>query len=139
MAIYAVHIQDSELESLGEAAFVRQAFDWRAFWFGPLWLAWHGLLAGLIAWTAAYAALIAASRSFLSATAAIAIALALQILLGLEAAALREAKLSRQGYRLAEIISAGSRDEAEARFFHELQSPRAAPAGDYFVPPAANS
>src|SRR5579883_2703681 len=112
MAIYAVHIQDSELESLGEAAFVRQAFDWRAFWFGPLWLAWHGLLAGLIAWTAAYAALMAASR---------------------------EAKLSRQGYRLAEIISAGSRDEAEARFFHELQSPRAAPAGDYFVPPAANS
>ncbi len=81
-------------QSVAEAAFVRQAFSWKAFFFGPLWLLRHRLWAGLALWAAAYSILIAASLAVVSAWACLFIALALQMLLGLEANRLREAKLA---------------------------------------------
>ncbi|MGH6822837.1 MAG: DUF2628 domain-containing protein [Methylocella sp.] len=123
MALYSVHIQGDGPQSVAEAAFVRQAFSWKAFFFGPLWLLWHRLWAGLALWAAAYAILIAASLTAVSAAACLFIALALQMLLGLEANRLREAKLGRQGYRLVEIISAPARDEAEIAFYRQFDAP----------------
>jgi uncharacterized protein DUF2628 len=123
MALYSVHIQGDEPQSATEAAFVRQAFCWKAFFFGPLWLARHRLWAGLALWAAAYAILIAASLTVVSAGAGLFIALALQMLLGLEASRLREAKLATQGYRLVDIIGAPASDEAEIRFYRRSQAP----------------
>jgi Protein of unknown function (DUF2628) len=123
MALYSVHIQGDEPQSATEAAFVRQAFCWKAFFFGPLWLARHRLWAGLALWAAAYAILIAASLTVVSAGAGLFIALALQMLLGLEANRLREAKLGTQGYRLVEIIAAPARDEAEIAFYRQFEAP----------------
>lgn len=123
MALYSVHIQGDEPQSAAEAAFVRQAFCWNAFFFGPLWLARHRLWAGLALWAAAYAILIAASLTVVSAGASLFIALVLQTLIGLEADQLREAKLTQQGYRLVEIIAAPARDEAEIAFYRQFESP----------------
>ncbi|MGH6835668.1 MAG: DUF2628 domain-containing protein [Methylocella sp.] len=123
MALYSVHIQGDRQHSVAEAAFVLQAFSWKAFFFGPLWLLRHRLWAGLALWAAAYAILIAASLTVVTASSGVVIALALQMLLGLEANRLREAKLGRQGYRLVEIISAPARDEAEIAFYRHFEAP----------------
>jgi hypothetical protein len=123
MAFYSVHIQGDGPRSVAEAAFVRQAFSWKAFFFGPLWLLLHRLWAGLALWAAGYSILIAASLTVVSAGAGLFIALALQMLLGLEANRLLEAKLATQGYRLVEIICAPARDEAEIAFYRQFEAP----------------
>jgi Protein of unknown function (DUF2628) len=122
MALYSVHLQGTGLEAAAEAAFVRQAFNWKAFFFGPFWLARHRLWGALALWVAAFV-LLTASLGVLPAASAFFMALAFQILLGLEAGALREAKLASQGYHLAEIIAAPSTDQAEAAFFRRLETP----------------
>ncbi|MGH6830801.1 MAG: DUF2628 domain-containing protein [Methylocella sp.] len=123
MAYYSVHLRGDGRQSVAEAAFVRQAFSWKAFFFGPLWLLRHRLWAGLALWAAAYAILIAASLTVVSASACLFIALALQTLLGLEANRLREAKLAAQGYRLVDIIAARAHDEAEIAFYRQTEAP----------------
>jgi hypothetical protein len=123
MALYSVHIRGDGPRSVAEAAFVRQTFSWKAFFFGPLWLLRHRLWAGLALWAAGYSILIAASPAIVSASACLFIALALQILLGLEANRLREAKLAQHGYRLVEIIAAPARDEAEIAFYRQFETP----------------
>jgi Protein of unknown function (DUF2628) len=122
MPLYSVHLRGSGLESFAEAEFVRQAFCWKAFFFGPLWLARHRLWVGLLLWAAAYLVLIAALPAVLSASSIFLIALCLQIFLGLEANRLREAKLARQGYRLAEIIAAPASELAETRFYRQVEA-----------------
>ncbi|MGH6839929.1 MAG: DUF2628 domain-containing protein [Methylocella sp.] len=129
MALYSVHLHGDGPQSVAEAAFVRQAFSWKAFFFGPLWLAWYRLWAGLALWAAAYSILFAATLTVVSAGAGLFIALALQILLGLEANRLREAKLERQGYRLVEIIGAPAREEAEIAFYRQFETPEGPLAG----------
>jgi hypothetical protein len=119
MAFYSVHLSGSGPKAAAEAAFVRQSFCWKAFFFGPFWLARHRLWIALLVWAALYLVLILAARWLLSADAAFFIGLALQILLGLEAARLREAKLAAQGYHLAEIIAAPASDQAEITFYRQ--------------------
>jgi hypothetical protein len=123
MAFYSVHLRGDGPQSVAEAAFVRQAFSWKAFFFGPLWLIRHRLWTGLALWAAGYLVLIAASLTVVSAGAGLFIALALQMLLGLEANRLREAKLAQQGYRLVDIIAAPARDEAEINFYRQSETP----------------
>jgi len=122
MAFYSVHLRGDGPQSVAEAAFVGQAFSWKAFFFGPLWLLRHRLWAGLALWAAGYSILIAASLTVVSAGAGLFIALALQMLLGLEANRLREAKLAGQGYRLVDIIAAPARDEAEIVFYRQFEA-----------------
>jgi hypothetical protein len=123
MALYSVHLQGDGPQSVAEAAFVRQAFSWKAFFFGPLWLLRHRLWVGLALWAAAYSILIAALLTVVSAGAGLFMSFALQMLLGLEANRLREAKLGRQGYRLVEIISAPCCDDAEIAFYRQFEAP----------------
>jgi hypothetical protein len=123
MAFYSVHLRGVGPQSVAEAAFVRQAFSWKAFFFGPLWLLRHRLWAGLALWAAAYLILIAVSFTVVSAGACLFIALALQMLLGLEANRLREAKLAAQGYSLVEILAAPAHDEAEIAFYRQSEAP----------------
>jgi hypothetical protein len=123
MALYSVHIQGDGPRSIAEAAFVRQSFSWSAFFLGPLWLLRHRLWAGFAVWAAAGSILIAASLTIVSTSACLFTALALQILLGLEANRLREAKLAQHGYRLVEIIAAPACDEAEVEFYRQFEAP----------------
>lgn len=123
MAFYSVHLRGDGPQSVAEAAFVGQAFSWKAFFFGPLWLLRHRLWTGFALWAAGYSILIAASLTVVSASACLFIALVLQMLLGLEANRLREAKFAQQGYRLVEIIAAPARDEAEIAFYRQSEAP----------------
>ncbi len=122
MPLYSVHLRGSGLESFADAVFVRQAFCWKAFFFGPLWLARHRLWVGLLLWAAAYLVLIVALPTVLSASSVFFIALTLQIYLGLEANRLLEAKLAKKGYRLAEIIAAPARELAEIAFYRQIEA-----------------
>jgi hypothetical protein len=122
MALYSVHLRGNVTRSVADAAFVCQAFSWKAFSFGPLWLLSHRLWAGFALWIIAYTFLIAASVTVISAWAGVLIALALQILLGLEANRLREVKLAKQGFRLAEIIAAPALDQAEIAFYRQSEA-----------------
>jgi Protein of unknown function (DUF2628) len=123
MAFYSVHIQGEGIEAATEAAFVRQAFSWKAFFFGPFWLAWHRLWAALVLLATAYFALLTVSDRIIPAAAAFFIGLAFQTLLGLEANALREGKLAARGYRLVGIVAAPSHDLAEIAFFRHFDAP----------------
>ena len=123
MAFYSVHLRGDGPQSVAEAAFVGQAFSWKAFFFGPLWLLRHRLWTGLALWAAGYSILIAASLAVVTAGAGLFMALALQMLLGLEANRLREAKLARQGYRLVDIVAAPARDEAEIAYYRQSEAP----------------
>lgn len=122
MPLYTVHLRDNGPGSYAEAVFVRQAFSWKAFFFGPLWLAWHRLWIGLLVWAAAYLVLIAVCSVALSTASIFFIALALQIYLGLEANRIREAKLAAKGYRLAEIVAAPARELAESTFYRQIEA-----------------
>ncbi len=117
MAIYSVHLRHNQPRSIEDAAFVSQSFSWSAFLFGPLWLFAYRLWAGLAIWVVALLILIAASVTVVSSGASTLIAVALQVLLGLEASRLREGKLARQGFCLTGIIAAPGLDEAEAAFY----------------------
>jgi hypothetical protein len=123
MALYSVHLQGEGHQSVAEAAFVRQAFGWKAFFFGPLWLLRHRLWASLALWAACYSILIAASLTVVSASACLFIGLVLQMLLGLEASRLREAKLAKLGYHLVEIIAAPASDDAAVAFYRQFETP----------------
>ena len=125
MALYSVHLRGSGFQSVTEAAFVRQAFSWKAFFFGPLWLAWHRLWMALLLWAAAYLILITALPTVLSPEAGFPIAVALQTFLGLEANRLREAKLAAEGYHLVEIVGAPALDQAEIAFYNRFEAPDA--------------
>ena len=122
MPLYSVYIRGSEFQSFADAAFVRQAFCWKAFFFGPLWLARYLFWAALLLWTAAYLVLIASSYAILSTASVFLIALSLQAFLGLEANRLFEAKLAAKGYHLAEIIAAPAPEEAEAAFYRQIEA-----------------
>ena len=126
MPLYSVHLRGSGFDSFADAEFVRQAFCWKAFFLGPLWLARHRLWVGLLLWAAAYLVLLAVLPAVLSASSIFLIALCMQIFLGLEANRLQEAKLARQGYRLAEIVAAPASELAEARFYRQVEARDAA-------------
>ena len=119
MAFYSVHLRGDGPQSVAEAAFVRQAFSWKAFFFGPVWLLRHRLWAGLALWAAGYSILITASLTAASTGAGLFITLALQMLLGLEANRLREAKLAPT--------------RVSSRRNHQCPGPRR--SGSRFLPP----
>jgi hypothetical protein len=133
MALYGVYVQGNGLDAASDAAFVRQSFNWKAFFFGPAWLAGNRLWLGLAIYLAAYFLLTAAAAVAVSEGAVIVIAFAMQILLGLEANRLYEAKLERQGYQIAEIVAAPELDAAAAAFYRQTRVTQGAlPAGESY-------
>ncbi|QBR71474.1 hypothetical protein CU048_09485 [Beijerinckiaceae bacterium] len=137
MAVYSVHLQGDGLNSIAEAAFVRQAFNWKAFFFGPLWLLRHRLWAAFTLWGSVFILLILASPTILSDSSTFMILFAVQLLLGLEANRLLETKLVAQGYHLVEIIAAPALDQAEAVYFRKVAPSDATAAGLIAAPPGA--
>ncbi len=124
MAVYSVHLPSARPDAT-EAAFVRDGFSWPAFFFGPLWLLARRFWLAAALWCAAALILLSLiAAGALSGGAGFALALLLQIFLGLEAGRLIESRLWRQGFNLAEIVAA----PRSRRGRNELLSP-ARPAG----------
>ncbi|QLP97128.1 MAG: DUF2628 domain-containing protein [Rhodoblastus sp.] len=117
MPIYAAHAPKGppSLAAADRVTLVRQGFSWRAFLFGPWWLAASSLWRALIVWAITVAVVIFGAGALGAPDGAIFAALALIALyLGLEAAALRSAALDRAGRPLADILAAGDEDSARS-------------------------
>ncbi len=133
MSVYTIQAPagsfgEAELE---DSAFLREGFSWGAFFFAIFWLLWHRLWATAALWIIVCAGFTWLSFSILSFGSFLLIALALHILLGLEANALLRRRYARHDYRLIGVISARSREVAERRFFSRVmpetpQTPSAA-------------
>ncbi len=128
MAVYTVHAPDeSALQKAGDLGafterfvFVPERFSLLAMLFAlpwllvhRLWLASLGFVAIVIALNAVGAALGLGQQAlgFLS--------FALSVIVGFEAHNLRRWSLERSGYKLAGVVSASTRQEAEHKFFRE--------------------
>ena len=120
MTIYTVHSRPQNRASATEdVVLAPEAFSWRAFLFGPLWLLAHRLWLWALVWLiGAVAFAFAATRlSDLFGAAAWESILLLEFLLGLEANELLRRALVRRGRTELGVIAARGRDEAAARFF----------------------
>jgi Protein of unknown function (DUF2628) len=123
MTVYSVHLPGEGTSGVAEAAFVREGFTRAAFWLGPLWLLKRRLWLGLAVWLAAFfILLILLAAGVLSGGATLLVIFLMQVLLGLEANRLLEAKLWKDGYNLVEIVAAPALDQAETAFYRHFES-----------------
>ncbi len=125
MAVYSVHLPGAgaagKKPDAAEAAFVREAFCWRAFFFGPFWLLAQGFWLWAALWCVVILALLsAAGAGILSSSATLTLIFLVQLLLGLQAPRLIEQRLWRHGYDLAEVVVAPGLEAAEMDFYRGL-------------------
>ena len=122
MAAYTLHLDRDALPgdpgALDRAVVLKDGFSWGAFFFTALWFFAHRLwLAGLLV-LAAIAAVVVGGPLAGAGFGAVWLALVLLgVLVGLEASSLRRWTLARQGRPAVDVLSAGTREEAEARSF----------------------
>ncbi|MFP3921650.1 MAG: DUF2628 domain-containing protein [Dichotomicrobium sp.] len=126
MAVYTVHAPDErELREGGDLGaytdrfvFVPERFSLLAMLFSLLWLLVHRLWLATLGFVVLVMALngVGTALGFSQQTLSL-FSLALSVLVGFEAHNLRRLALERSGYRLAGVVSASSRQEAEHKFF----------------------
>lgn len=108
--------------------FLRDAFSWPAFLFGPLWLAWRrAFAAAAVSLAVLVASSIALSVLQLPAGAGAWLGLAFGVWLGFEGAGLVAWTLRRRGYVETDIVVADALDEAEEVFFARWRPSSPAP------------
>ncbi len=121
MSTFTVHVPPGIGEDTARAdrtVFVREGFDWAAFWLGPLFLLYRGLWRASLAWLVAGLALFAVAVAFdLAAPSRLLLYVVLAVLTGLEAAEARRRALTRAGFIPAALLSGVTRDGGEQRFF----------------------
>ena len=121
MKVYTLHVPvdaaPGDGDALEDAEFVKDGFSWGAFVFTFFWFFWHRLwLAGLAILAAVVALSVALGVLRVGTPASVTAELLLCILIGLEAGSLRRWTL-RKRKPVADVVSASSRDEAEAKSF----------------------
>jgi hypothetical protein len=129
MARYVVHIKGEGPEALAGARFVRDGFSWSALSFGPIWFLAKG------AWISACLA-VAVLIGFVGLTMALQLPgsvtllgmMLINLLLALEAGAVRSWELRLRGYRDVALVAGADLDLLEQRFFAETISESPAPA-----------
>ncbi len=116
--IYTVHINPSQTDPYENAKFVEEGFNWPALFFTGLWSLYKKLwlITVLIILLNVFVINIANSGAIADIGIVI-IQLVIQIAIGMFANDLYRAKLKRQGYIIADIVSGDSLLRAEQRFF----------------------
>lgn len=114
MATFSVHTGDAPDSSL---TLVRDGFSLPALLLGPLWFVWTRAWLGAFLWVlgVGIVAAVGAAR-WVGVEAALAAALSLHMFMALEASEFRRRSLIRRGRRLADIVDARNRAEAEIRY-----------------------
>ena len=114
--------------------FIKDGFCWPALLFAGLWMIYRRLWLVLIGYIVVSAALAAAASAAGGGAFGFAI-IALHFLFALEATHLRAWTLERHGYRLVGIAEGRREEEAEVRYFSEIEAPSAGMPGAAMVPP----
>ena len=137
MAFYTVMIpppgSGGPRDQIERARLLPERFSWSALLLTGLWLLGKRLWLATFLFALLWAALFyAGSRFGLSGSAFLLAYLAIGLFLGLEGQNLILRKLTRQGWRLADVVEARTLGEAERRYFEralagEAAPPRAAP------------
>ena len=126
MTIFTVHLPRAAQEPAQVAEGLRvvpEAFSLAAFCFGPLWLIRHGAWLAAAAWLVVTLALLTGLLQFgLSGEGIGLILLVVELFLGVEGHQIVRRRLSRGAFRMADVIAANSRDEAEEAFLRRWAS-----------------
>jgi hypothetical protein len=123
MARYVVHVRGERPEALAGARFVRDGFSWLALSFGPLWFFAKGAWISACLTLALLAGFVGLAIAFQLPGAVILLGTALiNLLLALEAGALRSWELRLRGYRDVALVAGHDLDALEQRFFDEATS-----------------
>lgn len=120
MAVYVIQARGMNGASLARARTVRDGFSWGAFVFAQLWLLAHRLWLALLVWVALEAAFLFLVFPNVSGLTAALVDLLAHLYIGFEGNRLRVAKSARLRPVVA-VVTGRNRDEAEARFFTEVQ------------------
>src|ERR1700730_8626150 len=120
MAVYTVHEpprRSGDLLAHGERfVFVRDAFSWGAFVFGPLWFLRHQLWLALVSYLGIAAALFAELSAFEPAGGVSAgVGVLVARLLGIEGSSLRRWALERRRWRNVGVVVGTDIESAERR------------------------
>lgn len=114
-------------EEIEQARLVPEHFAWGAFLFTGLWLLGKRLWLATLIFVLAWGALIWLNSRFgLHASALTLIYWAIALFLGVEGNNLVLRKLTRQGWRLADVVEARNLAEAERRYFERALASEAA-------------
>jgi hypothetical protein len=126
---------DGGADSADGVLFLREKFRWMALFFAPLWLLWHRLWLGFVAWLMAVTAIAATAFAFgLSPEAAAPLLWLPTLVVAFEGTELLRRKLSRSGFRETGVKIGRDLEDAERRFFAEWK-PRPASQPKAPVPP----
>ena len=131
MRFYTVHVPGGEGAAdggdLDRAVFVREGFNWLAFFFAPFWALVEGLWLAAVPLILALAAIIAVPLALdLGPILPVVLGLGYGVLVGMSANDLRRAGLAARGCRLAEVVAAPDRARALIRYA-EVMTPAPMP------------
>lgn len=136
MATYSVHTKDA---SAGDLTLVRDGFCLPAFLFGPFWFAWRRAWLGATIWVLGVAGIgVLTAATGAPELPAAAATVAFMLLMAMEAGQFRRRALTRRGYKLADVVEARGRNEADIRFLARSISQRTrneAQPGVHRLPP----
>jgi len=113
MTVYTVHVDDQDAEGAANALFVPEGFCWRAFFFAPLWLVWHGLFLRALVCVVAIAAVLLLLPTPARGAGLFLIALTC----GLEGAEWLRARAIRHGRALVDVVTGDCEEDAELHFY----------------------
>jgi hypothetical protein len=121
MTLYTVHLpQDapSGEARLAGAAFVKDGFHWLALFFPFLWLLFHRIWWGLLAYVAiAIGIALIGQAVHLPRETTLGFEVLIGLFLAFAAGDMKAWQLGRRGYALVDVVSGRNEEEAERRYF----------------------
>jgi hypothetical protein len=121
MKLYTVHVPSGVDDAQEKAIFLREGFNWAAFFLGAFWALYQRLwLPALCIFLFNGVVMTLARDHMFSETGATVLQLGFQIAVGFLANDWQRAKLGRKGYVMSDVTAADSLLRAEQRYFERV-------------------
>lgn len=118
MKIYTVHVRPGEPQAPTKPIFVREGFNWMAFFLTFLWAGYHRLWLPMLAILAFNGLCVALQEHhILSASSTAMLLFGLQLVVGFHGNDWLRARLARRGYIITDISSGDNLLRAQQRYF----------------------
>ena len=135
MRFFTLHERPARAGGDPEVLAVASGFRWSAAIVPPLWLLWHRLWLGLVAYMMfSFVLGFALAAGDIADPAATAIGIAVSFLIGAGAADYRRWTLQRRGWRFGGVLRAGDTAEAEALYIRNRGAGLTPPPPDAVTP-----